>query len=179
MKIPIILSLGAISAMASLVVAKAEPAISSARIRDCVPSVIGRQFIDSLSPLAATEYQSDTYIMVSATGRNGQMSPQSQFPMILKFSDSEKKCSIPFLDPMGDGISYSTQVPEPVAHELMLQQWKLSIKQFGGTQQYEDRLTQVALEGNGILELNKDEFWAYQQLGFRLPSPVKVRVIQR
>jgi len=179
MKIPAALSFGTIALMTSLMAVRAESVISSAQIRACIPRVIGRQFIDSFSPLGSTKYRTDTYIMVSVTARNGEMSPPSQFPMILKFEAPDQECSIPFLDPMGDRISYSAEVPEAVAHALMLQQWKLGLKQFGGKRQYEDYLAQLARQNNGVLELNRDEFWAFQQLGFKLPDALRVKVLPR
>lgn len=173
------LSCGLISVMAFGLVAQAQARISPAQIRQCVPQTIGRQFIDSFSPAASTQYQSDMYVMLSVTSRNGEMSPPSQFPMILKFSSKDQKCSIPFLDPMGDGISYSAEVPRPVAHSLMLQLWKQTQEQLGGKAGYEKYLTRIAYKNNGVLELNRDEHWAFQQLGFKLPSNVRVKVLPR
>jgi len=116
--------------------------------------------------------------MLSVTARNGERGPQSAFPMLLKFTAPDQSCNVAFSDPLGDRISYSTEVPVPVAHSLMLQQWKQTLKILG-KQKYENRLTQIARNNNGILELNKDEFWAFQQLGFKLPTSVKVKVLPR
>jgi hypothetical protein len=134
-------------------------------ILPCIPQE-NRQPISQVLPISQTEYQGQTYHLLSV-----YFSADPR-PSSLVIASTYDSCQEVFYNPMGDAIALSRVVPQDVAQQLTLGRYQKEIEQIG-IDAFRQQVTQSA-SSNAVVTWAEEEVWALQQLGIEIPSNVQV-----
>jgi hypothetical protein len=132
----------------------------------CIPQQT-RQPIVRSELIGSSRLQGKDYYLLATYTEN------SQQPTNLIISVTNESCEELFFNPMGDRVPFARVVPQPVAQQLTLAQYRREIQRIG-----KDRFQQQVSEGAASTQNPiwfAEEVWALQQLGITVPANVRVQ----
>lgn len=145
-------------------------------LSSCLPSSSGRYLIEKHSVIGIAQEGDDTYYYVTATRKVVQRGQRElTFSQVVKVSDT--KCSVIFSNPQGDFISMTNFMPEKIAKRLTLNVMRHQANKLGGVDKFLNRFYQ-ATKNRSEVALTPEEYWALQELGYKLPAGTKVKIAQ-
>jgi hypothetical protein len=119
--------------------------------------------------LAQTEYEGKKYYLIGVFPKG-----ERAFMHMIVTLDGQKQCNVPFFNPRGEFMSFTPDVPQSVAQQLILQIAQREIQEMGGVRVYQKRLLDLAKKNGNQIAMTPEEFWAISKLGVKLPSNIKI-----
>jgi hypothetical protein len=132
----------------------------------CIPQQT-RQPIVRSELIGSTRLQGKDYYLLATYTEN------SQQPNNLIIAVTNGSCEEVFFNPMGDRVPFANVVPQSVAQQLTLAQYRREIQHIG-----QDRFQQQVNQGAASTQSSvwfAEEVWALQQLGITVPANVQVQ----
>ncbi|MDX2241104.1 MAG: hypothetical protein NW224_10510 [Leptolyngbyaceae cyanobacterium bins.302] len=141
------------------------PGISETVSR-CIPQQT-RQPIVRSELIGSSRLQGKDYYLLATYTENNQQ------PTNLIITVANGSCEELFFNPMGDRIPFASVVPQSVAQQLTLAQYRREIERIGN-----DRFQQQVNQGAASTQNPTwfaEEVWALRQLGITVPANVRVQ----
>jgi hypothetical protein len=132
-----------------------------ANLAACMPTT--RVPITRTELIGKTVYQSQTYSLYATY----QGQTPNYFPLIVSTDSSGEECQEEFYNPMGDDIAFSSVIPQPVANQLKLSEYRREIAKVGRDQFV--RGVNQFLQNTSARKLYPEEAWALDQLSINVP----------
>ena len=132
----------------------------------CIPQQT-RQPIVRSELIGSSRLQGKDYYLLATYTENNQQ------PTNLIVAVTNGSCEELFFNPMGDRIPFARVVPQPVAQQLTLAQYRREIEHIGNDR-FQQQVNQVAAATQNPTWF-AEEVWALQQLGITVPANVRVQ----
>ena len=132
----------------------------------CIPQQT-RQPIVRSELIGSSRLQGRGYYLLATYTKNNQQ------PTNLIVAVTNGSCEELFFNPMGDRVPFASVVPQSVAQQLTLAQYRREIQRIG-----KDRFQQQVNQGAAATQNPTwfaEEVWALQQLGITVPANVQVQ----
>lgn len=135
-------------------------------VSHCIPQQT-RQPIARSELIGSSRLQGKDYYLLTTYTEN------SQQPTNLIISVTNGRCEEVFFNPMGDRIPFTSAVPQPVAQQLTLAQYRREIQRIG-KDRFQQQVIQDATSTQNPIWF-AEEVWALRQLGITVPANVQVQ----
>jgi hypothetical protein len=132
----------------------------------CIPQQT-RQPIGRSELIGSSRWQGQNYYLLATYTQN------SQQPIPLIIAVTQGRCRELFFNPMGDRVPFASVVPQSVAQQLTLAQFRREMKRLGKA-----RFQQQVNQGAAAIPKPTwfaEEVWALRQLGITVPANVQVQ----
>ncbi len=132
----------------------------------CIPQQTRQPIVRSELIGSSRLQGKDYYLLATYTG-------SSQPPTNLIIAVTSGSCEEVFFNPMGDRVPFASVVPQSVAQQLTLAQFRREIQRIG-----KDRFQQQVSQGATSTQNPTwfaEEIWALRQLGIAVPANVQVQ----
>lgn len=132
----------------------------------CIPQQT-RQPIAQRELIGSSRLQGKDYYLLATYTKNNQQ------PNNLIIAVTNGRCEEVFFNPMGDRVPFASVVPQSVAQQLTLAQYRREIQRSG-----KDRFQQQVIQGATTTQNPTwfaEEVWALRQLGITVPANVQVQ----
>lgn len=132
----------------------------------CIPQQT-RQPIVRSELIGSSRLQGKNYYLLATYTENNQQ------PTNLIVAVTNGRCEELFFNPMGDRISFASVVPQSVAQQLTLAQYRREIQRIGKNR-FQQQVSQGATSTQNPIWF-AEEVWALRQLGITIPANVRVQ----
>jgi hypothetical protein len=137
-----------------------------ATVSRCIPQQT-RQPIARSELIGSSRLQGKDYYLLATYTEN------SQQPTNLIISVTNGSCEELFFNPMGDRVPFASVVPQSVAQQLTLAQYRQEIQRIG-KDRFQQQVSQSADATQNPIWF-AEEIWALRQLGITVPANVQVQ----
>lgn len=132
-------------------------------LKGCLPTQT-RPPIVRVEAIAQTRLNNQDYYLLSAY-------PASGPGIDLVISVANRQCKQEFFNPTGDTGSLTQVIGQDAARQLALGRYRREVRQFGKAR-VQQQINQAAAAPNGVFY--PEDVWALRQLGFSIPTTVRV-----
>lgn len=87
---------------------------------------------------------------------------------------NQSGCQVLAVVQTGEPVDAAASLPPSIGRGLTLNALKTRIARAGGTQEYQESLIYLAQQVGNKLRMGAYEIWAYQQLGVKLPTSIRI-----
>lgn len=135
-------------------------------VSHCIPQQT-RQPIVRSELIGSSRLQGKDYYLLATYTENNQQ------PTNLIVAVTNGRCEEVFFNPMGDLVPFTSVVPQSVAQQLTLAQYRREIQRIG-KDRFQQQVNQSAASTRNPIWF-AEEVWALRQLGITVPANVQVQ----